>query len=74
MRDPLGSVAVLNVGAGDLKLSFDPKNPAELKKAAGIVKDMLAREQTYGQWVGNITHLDSLIQAGDAPRFKRIAV
>jgi glutamate synthase (NADPH/NADH) large chain len=32
------------------------------------LKDALAAEQPYRQWVGNITHLDSLIQAGDAPR------
>ncbi|MEX2647651.1 MAG: glutamate synthase large subunit [Alphaproteobacteria bacterium] len=32
------------------------------------LKEMLAREQPYAQWVGNITHLDTLIQAGDAPR------
>lgn len=38
-----GKVAVLNVGAGDIKLSFDPKNPAERIRAARIVKDMLRR-------------------------------
>ena len=36
-----GEVAILNVGAGDTKLSFDPKNPAEVKRAARIVKDMI---------------------------------
>ena len=36
-----GVVAILNVGAGDTKLSFDPKKPAEVKRAARIVKDMI---------------------------------
>lgn len=40
--DP-GTVGVLNVGAGDIKLSFDPANPAERIRAARIVKDMLRR-------------------------------
>lgn len=38
-----GSVGILNVGAGDTKLSFDPSNPAERIRAARIVKDMLRR-------------------------------
>ncbi len=38
-----GTVAVLNVGDGDTKLSFDPKNPAERIRAARIVRDMLRR-------------------------------
>lgn len=38
-----GSVAILNVGEGDTKLSFDPSNPAERIRAARIVKDMLRR-------------------------------
>jgi hypothetical protein len=38
-----GEVAILNVGAGDTKLSFDPKNPAEVERAAKIVKDMIRR-------------------------------
>lgn len=39
----MGTVGILNVGAGDTKLSFDPKNPAEAKRAAGIVEDMVKR-------------------------------
>ena len=39
----IGELAILNVAAGDTKLSFDPKNPGEVKRAAGIVKDMLKR-------------------------------
>lgn len=38
-----GTVAILNVGAGDTKLSFDPTKPAEVAKAAKIVKDMIRR-------------------------------
>ena len=39
----MGEVGILNVGAGDTKLVFDPANPEETKKAAGIVTDMLQR-------------------------------
>lgn len=35
-----GEVGVLNVGAGDTKLSFDPSNQADRIRAARIVKDM----------------------------------
>lgn len=38
-----GEVGVLNVGAGDTKLSFDPNNPAERIRAARIVRDMIRR-------------------------------
>lgn len=38
-----GTVGILNVGAGDTKLSFDPSNPAERIRAARIVRDMLRR-------------------------------
>lgn len=38
-----GTVGILNVGAGDTKLSFDPKNPVERARAAKIVEDMLRR-------------------------------
>lgn len=38
-----GSVGVLNVGAGDTKLTFDRSNPAECIRAARIVKDMIRR-------------------------------
>lgn len=38
-----GTVGILNVGAGDTKLSFDKNNPAERIRAARIVKDMLRR-------------------------------
>lgn len=39
----MGGVGILNVGAGDTKLSFDKSNPAERIRAARIVKDMLRR-------------------------------
>lgn len=38
-----GEVGILNVGDGDTKLSFDPRNPAERIRAARIVKDMIRR-------------------------------
>ena len=38
-----GSVAILNVGEGDVKLSFDQGKPEEAKRAKKIVTDMLAR-------------------------------
>lgn len=38
-----GTVAVLNVGAGDTKLSFDKNNPAERIRAARVIADMLKR-------------------------------
>jgi hypothetical protein len=39
----LGEVAILNVGDGDTKLTFDPTKPAERKRAASVVTDMLKR-------------------------------
>ena len=38
-----GEVGILNVGCGDVKLTFDRNNPAECIRAARIVKDMLRR-------------------------------
>lgn len=38
-----GQVGILNVGAGDTKLTFDPNNPAETIRARRVVKDMLRR-------------------------------
>ena len=38
-----GTIGILNVGAGDTKLTFDKNNPAECIRAARIVKDMLRR-------------------------------
>lgn len=39
----MGSVGILNVGAGDTKLTFDSSNPDEVKRSARIVKDMIRR-------------------------------
>jgi hypothetical protein len=39
----LGELGILNVGAGDTKLTFDPSKPAEVKRAGKVVKDMLKR-------------------------------
>lgn len=38
-----GSIGVLNVGAGDTKLTFDKDNPMERARSARIVTDMLKR-------------------------------
>lgn len=38
-----GELGILNVGAGDTKLTFDPDNPAERERAAATVMDMLKR-------------------------------
>jgi len=38
-----GQIGILNVGAGDTKLSFDKNNPAERERAKRIVQDMLKR-------------------------------
>lgn len=38
-----GEVGILNVGAGDTKLTFDPNDPEEVKRSAKIVKDMIRR-------------------------------
>lgn len=38
-----GEIGILNVGAGDTKLTFDKANPAERIRAARIVTDMLRR-------------------------------
>jgi hypothetical protein len=47
-----GTVGILNVGAGDVKLSFDRKNPAERERAAKIVGDMIKRGFTILVEVG----------------------
>lgn len=38
-----GTVGILNVGAGDTKLTFDPSNPMETARASRIVVDMIRR-------------------------------
>lgn len=39
----IGTLAILNVGEGDTKLSFDPKKPEEVRRAKTVVTDMLRR-------------------------------
>ena len=38
-----GTMAILNVGAGDTKLTFDRKKPQEVKRARAVVLDMIKR-------------------------------
>lgn len=38
-----GYVGILNVGAGDTKLTFDPERPDDRERAAQVVTDMLRR-------------------------------
>jgi hypothetical protein len=38
-----GTVGILNVGAGDITLSFDPANAIERIRSARIVRDMIRR-------------------------------
>ena len=39
----MGSLNILNVGAGDVRLEFDKSNPQDLIRGKRIVKDMLRR-------------------------------
>ena len=39
----MATIGILNVGAGDTKLTFDKSNPAECIRSARIVTDMLRR-------------------------------
>lgn len=39
----MGELALLNVGTGDTKLTFDPEDKAGLKRTATIVKDMIKK-------------------------------
>lgn len=43
MTEGVGTLAILNVGAGDTKLTFDITNPDELARSAAIVKDMIRK-------------------------------
>lgn len=58
-----GTCAILNVGAGDTKLSFDPANPADRKRAAATVTDMLRRGFAIMVQVG---------EQGGKPLYQRI--
>lgn len=37
------NISILNVGAGDTKITFDPSNPQDVIRATRIIKDMLRR-------------------------------
>jgi hypothetical protein len=39
----MGTVGILNVGAGDTKLVFDTANPDEVANSARVVRDMIRR-------------------------------
>lgn len=39
----MGKIGILNVGAGDTKLTFDPNDPNEVQRSAAIVADMIRR-------------------------------
>lgn len=43
MQSEIGTCAILNVGTGDTKISFDKKNPADVIRARRIITDMLRR-------------------------------
>ena len=47
-----GELGILNVGAGDTKLTFDPSKPAERERAARVVEDMLKRGYAIFVWAG----------------------
>ncbi len=54
-EEPIGSLAVLNCGAGDLRFSFDPGKPEEIERAKGVIADMLKRGyilmiEVNGKW------------------------
>jgi hypothetical protein len=38
-----GQIGILNVGAGDTKITFDPSNPAETIRSGRMIIDMLRR-------------------------------
>lgn len=40
---PMGQIAVLSVGHGDMKITFDSDDEAEIEKARTVVLDMLKR-------------------------------
>lgn len=48
-----GSLGILNVGAGDTKVSFDPSKPAEVERACAVVVDMIKRGYAIMVQVGD---------------------
>jgi len=51
-----GTLSILNCGAGDVRLCFDPAKPVEMEHAKAVVQDMIRRgyilmiEIEPGQW------------------------
>lgn len=43
VADSVGEVGILNVGAGDIKISFNSEDEQEKIRASRVVKDMLRR-------------------------------
>lgn len=66
--DTRGTVGILNVGAGDTKISFDKRNPAERLRAARIVTDMLRRGYALMVEVGSgrKKHYERVLQFDEA--------
>lgn len=46
----MGQIGILNVGAGDTKLTFDKNNPAERIRSARIAHLMLMRGDEHLYW------------------------
>lgn len=52
----MGEIGILNVGAGDTKLVFDPSKPEDCARAARIVTDMLRKGFAILAQVGEHEH------------------
>ena len=60
----MGTLGVLNVGAGDTKLTFDKDNPMERARSARIVTDMLKR--------GYVLFIETGKNAAGNPTYQRV--
>lgn len=49
----VGSLSILNVGAGDLRFRFDQNEPAEVEAAKRVIEDLLKRGYTILVRVGD---------------------
>lgn len=56
IEERAGTLSVLNVGAGDLKFSFDKSKPHEVARAKKTIADMLKRGYTLLVEVGGVLH------------------
>ena len=59
-----GQMGILNVGAGDTKLTFDKNNPMERARSARIVTDMLKR--------GYVLFIETSKDAKGNPAYQRV--